>query len=218
MKAAAIVVCAGKGERLKGFDKATLKLGGKPLFYHAVSKFAKLADIKQVVLVLQKSNFNIARKTLKSKKVTLVEGGRERNDSVYNGLCALGRGVDYVLIHDGARPLVTKRLIKRMLKELKKHPAVICGLRAKDTVKVVDSKNIIRQTLDRNSIFLVQTPQAFKKDLILKAYKRNKKKKLFDDAQAVELIGKKVKVIDGEAFNFKITYKEDYMLAKRLLK
>lgn len=218
MKAAVVVVCAGKGRRLGGLNKARIKLKGKPLFYHAANKFTKIGAIKQVVLVLQKDDFGIAKNTFKNKKVTFVEGGRERNDSVYNGLCALSKDIDYVLIHDGARPFVTEALIKRILKELKKHPAVICGMRAKDTVKEVDDKNIIKSTLNRKNIFLIQTPQGFKKDLIVKAYRKNKKKKLFDDAQSVESIGKKVKVIDGEALNFKITYREDYILAKRLVR
>lgn len=216
MKVGVVLVCAGKGKRLGKADKTTLKLGASPPFVHALKAFKGISNIKQIVLVLRKDHFSFARRKLKTKKITLVEGGRQRKDSVYNGLCALDKAIDYVLIHDGARPFISKEVVNRILKELKKHPAVICGLRAKDTVKLVDSKNFVRKTLDRNNIFLVQTPQGFKRDLILKAYKKIKRKNLFDDAQILELIRKKVKIVEGDIFNFKITYPKDYILAKGL--
>jgi 2-C-methyl-D-erythritol 4-phosphate cytidylyltransferase len=211
MKIGAVIVCAGRGKRL-GKDKSILNLKGKPLFWYAVNTFQKIKKIKQIILVLKKSHFKLAKKLVKDKKVFLVEGGKERKDSVYNGLINLKKDIDYVLIHDGARPFVSKELILRIIRNLKKYPAVICGIKTRDTLKIIKN-GFVKKTLKREEVFLIQTPQGFKKDLILSAYKL-KKKKIYDDAQVLEIIGKKIKVIEGDIFNFKITYPQDFHLAK----
>jgi 2-C-methyl-D-erythritol 4-phosphate cytidylyltransferase len=212
-----LIVCAGRGRRLGGIDKAVLKLKQKPLFYHSFRVFREIKEIKQIVIVLRRNNFNLAKKIIRDKKVLFAEGGRERKDSVFNGLSLLSKEIDYVLIHDGARPFISKRMILNILRKLKKYPAVICAIRAADTLKLTE-KGYIRKTLDRQNIFLAQTPQGFRRDLITKGYKKFKNKKLTDDAQFLELMGKKVKIIDGSRNNIKITYPEDILLAKALLK
>jgi 2-C-methyl-D-erythritol 4-phosphate cytidylyltransferase len=146
----------------------------------------------------------------------LVRGGEERKDSVYNGLKALSKNINYVLIHDGARPFAKKRIILEMLRALGKYPAVICGIKPKDTVKLL-GKNYTQKTLNRQDLFLVQTPQGFKKDLILKGYTKLRAKNVFDDAQVLEFLGIKAKIIEGDIFNIKITYPEDLLLAKTIL-
>ena len=212
-----LIVCAGRGRRLGGIDKAVLKLKQKPLFYHSFRVFREIKEIKQIVIVLRRNNFNLAKKIIRDKKVLFAEGGRERKDSVFNGLSLLSKEIDYVLIHDGARPFISKRMILNILRKLKKYPAVICAIRAADTLKLTE-KGYIRKTLDRQNIFLAQTPQGFRRDLITKGYKKFKNKKLTDDAQFLELMGKKVKIIDGSRNNIKITYPDDILLAKALLK
>ena len=212
-----LIVCAGRGRRLGGIDKAVLKLKQKPLFYHSFRVFREIKEIKQIVIVLRRNNLNLAKKIIRDKKVLFAEGGRERKDSVFNGLSLLSKEIDYVLIHDGARPFISKRMILNILRKLKKYPAVICAIRAADTLKLTE-KGYIRKTLDRQNIFLAQTPQGFRRDLITKGYKKFKNKKLTDDAQFLELMGKKVKIIDGSRNNIKITYPEDILLAKALLK
>jgi len=222
-KVGVVIVSAGKGKRLAKGDKATLRLSGKPLFCKALLSFKSIKGIKEIVLVLRKENLPLARKQIsskggsasgrKAKNITLVEGGVKRADSVFKGLLALSENIEYVLIHDAARPFVTKKTILEILKELKKHPAVICGLRCPDTLKLV-KKGFVEKTLSREDVYLVQTPQGFRKKAIVSAYKRFRGKKLTDDAQILEAIGKRVKVIYGDIFNFKITYPRDFRLAK----
>ena len=211
-----VIVCAGKGKRL-GVDKPTVRLRGKPLFCRAYELFKNLKEIKQIVIVLRKEHFSQAKKIIKDKRVIFCEGGRERKDSVLNGILSLDKSINYLLIHDGARPLTPKNVILSIIKELKRYPAVICGIKSKDTLKLAN-KDFVEKTLDRNNIFLVQTPQGFKKDIIVKAYRKLKGKKVFDDAGAVELMGKKVKIVEGSPANIKITYPEDVLMVKNIFK
>lgn len=216
MKVGVVIVLAGKGKRLAKGDKAALSLDGKPLFCKALTTFKGIKGVKEIALVLRKSNFSLAKKFTKGKNVTLVEGGAERTDSVFKGLLSLGKDIDYVLIHDGARPFVTKRIILDILKELKKHPAVICGLKCPDTLKLV-KQSFVKKTLAREEIYLVQTPQGFKRKIIVEAYRKFKRRRFTDDARMIEAMDKPVKVIKGDSLNFKITYPQDLKLAKKLI-
>lgn len=220
MNAAAVIVCAGYGRRLGKVDKAVLNLSGNPLFYHTVETFAGIKEIKEIVLVLRKKHINLARELLSGKysikKVRVVEGGERRQDSVYNGLMAVSAAVENVLIHDGARPFISRRIIKRILSKLKKSQAVICGISVPDTVKIVE-KGVVKKTLKRDSLFLIQTPQGFRRKLIIKAYKQFSGKHVSDDSCVLEHIGKKVEVIDGDRFNIKITYPQDIALAQAII-
>lgn len=230
MKIGVVIVSAGKGKRLAKGDKATLRLSGKPLFCKSFNTFKSIKGIGEIVLVLRKSNFALAKKHIfskgesasdgKGKDIRLVEGGVKRADSVFRGLSALSEDIEYVLIHDAARPFVTKRIILDILKELKKHPAVICGLKCPDTLKLI-KKGVVKKTLSREDVYFIQTPQGFRKKTIIQAYKKFRKRRfippktgLTDDAQMLEIIGKKIKVIPGDLLNFKITYPEDLKLAQ----
>lgn len=215
-KTTVIIVCAGTGKRLGKIDKAVLPLAGKPLFYHTFCAFALMKTIDQIILVLRKKHFALARKLISDPRLCLVEGGLQRKDSVLNGLLAVGKNIDFVLIHDGARPLISRKVIALMIRTLKKWPAVICGVSSKDTVKIVE-KGVIRKTLPRENIFLIQTPQGFHKTVIEEAYKKIGNKKIYDDAQAVELRGGKVRVIDGNRTNMKITYPEDVDFVRQIM-
>jgi 2-C-methyl-D-erythritol 4-phosphate cytidylyltransferase len=219
MKVGAVIVCAGQGKRFgRRADKAIFSLGGKPLFYHSVSVFSAIDEIEQIVLVLRKEHFALAHQLTLclGSRICLVKGGKERNDSVCRGLDALDKNITHVLIHDGARPFVSRVLVKRLIKELKKFPAVICGLACRDTVKEVRG-GFITKTLDREKIFLAQTPQGFKLKLIKKAFCSLRGKRVFDDAQILELTKKRVKIIEGESRNFKVTYPQDIVLAQALI-
>lgn len=211
-----VIVCAGKGNRL-GVDKAAIRLENKPLFYHTYKLFKDIKAITQIVIVLQKNNFGLARKLIKDKRVHLVEGGNRRQDSVFAGLSRLDKNIGYVLIHDGARPFTPRAVILEIIKNVKKYPAVICAVKSRDTLKSVRG-SFAKNTLDRNGIAMVQTPQAFKKDLILKAYKKFNHKNTFDDAQLFEFMKKKVKVVDGSYLNIKITYPHDIIFADAILR
>ncbi len=216
MKIGVVIVGAGSGRRL-GRPKANLLLGGKPLFYYSLKTFTDIKKIKQVVLVLQKAHFKIAKKFINNKKINLSEGGRTRKESVLNGLDKINQELDYVLIHDCARPFVKKKTILTVIKELKKYPAVVPGIRAKDTLKELKGKRV-KKTLKRNNIFSIQTPQGFKKDLIKSAYKKYKGVKATDSARILEENGQVVKVVEGDLLNFKLTYPEDFYIAKLVKK
>jgi len=212
-KVGVIIVSAGRGKRLAKGDKAIFKLDNQPLFCKALNTFSKIKQITEIVLVLRKTNFALAKKYTKGKNVKIVEGGAKRADSVFKGLLALSEDTGYVLIHDGARPFVTKKIILNMIGELKKHSAVICGLKCPDTLKLVKN-GFVKETLDRVDKYLIQTPQGFKKEKIVSAYKKLKTKNLTDDSQLLEIMDEKVKVILGDLLNFKITYSQDLKLAK----
>ncbi len=217
MKAAAIIVCAGEGKRLGRPDKSILSLGGEPVFNRSLRVFQQIKQIAQIILVLKKSHFRLARKHTDADRIILAAGGRQRKDSVLNGLSALRQDIDYVLIHDAARPFISRKVVLRILEELKTYPGVICGVHPADTVKQTAGE-FTGTTLRREKILLAQTPQGFRKAELLKAYRKFKTRKLTDDAQALELFGQKVKFIEGEPGNFKITYPRDLMLARQILK
>jgi len=211
MKIAAVIVCAGKSKRFKK-DKLLIEIKNKPLFYYTFKAFYKIKLISQIILVLDKEKFNLAKKIIfpfsKNRNIKIIEGGKKRKDSVYNGLISLDKDITHVLIHDGARPFISKKLILNIIKNLKKNQAVICGIKSRDTVKVVKN-GFVKKTLNRDDIYFIQTPQGFKKDLILEAYNRFKEKEVFDDAQLLEFYKKEIKVIDGDILNVKITYPVD---------
>ncbi|MDD4954426.1 MAG: IspD/TarI family cytidylyltransferase [Candidatus Omnitrophica bacterium] len=170
LKIGAVIVCAGKGKRL-GADKAAIKLCGAPLFYHTYKLFKGIKEIKQIIIVLRPQNFRLAKTLIKDKRVFLVEGGSRRQDSVFAGLLKLDKSMSHVLIHDGARPFTPRAVIQNVIKNTGKYPAVICAVKPRDTVKEAGG-SFVKGTLDRNNIAMIQTPQAFRKDLIIKAYKK----------------------------------------------
>ncbi len=218
MKFALILVCAGRGKRLKtAADKAFVKIGGVPLFYYSYKAFAPLKDISCIVVVSAKKNFLLVKKYIKDKRLVLVEGGLRRQDSVYNGLACLEEAIDYVFVHDGARPFINTSQIKVLKREVTKYKAVIFGLKIKDALKAA-KKGYIKKTLNREGLYCVQTPQAFSRKLLLGAYDRFKRVRVYDDAQMIELLKKKIKIIEGSFLNIKITYPRDLVLAKKILK
>jgi len=222
MKAGAVIVCAGWGRRFGSRDKAIVSLAGQPLFYHALKAFCGLGAIKQIIVVVRDAHCGFAKRFVpvylqRRYNICFLPGGRERIDSVRNGLAGLDKDIGYVLIHDGARPLVSKTLIKSILAALRKEKAVVCGLASRDTLKKIRSSGYVWKTLERTNVVSIQTPQGFKKDVLLTAYKKRKRRSAFDDSQLVEAIGVKVKVIEGDVRNFKITYPEDLQLAETIL-
>jgi 2-C-methyl-D-erythritol 4-phosphate cytidylyltransferase len=152
------------------------------------------------------------------KKVKLVKGGKERQESVYNGLLAVDEKDATVVIHDGVRPFISSDLIEECVREALLHKACVLGLPASDTLKIVDDTGYINKTLSRDSVWLVQTPQAFDYSLIKKAHDIAKKDGITgtDDAMLVERLGERVRIIQGSKNNIKITTKEDLILAQAM--
>lgn len=221
MNICALVVAAGKGERL-GAKKQFLLLSGKPILHWTLEKFQKVKKIEEIILVLPKEDIAREEKIIKKKftKVKkIVPGGKIRQESVFNGLTKVSPNFSLVVIHDGVRPLVSEELIKRTLKVAKKCGSAVAALPIEETVKMVSPGNIVQVTLPREKIWAVQTPQVFRREIIIPAHQKAKKDKFFgtDDAQLVERIGFRVKLVPGEYANIKITTKEDVLFAQTIL-
>ena len=216
----AIIVAAGKSRRMSGTDKIFTPLAGQPVLLRVLQPFIDCPGIDRIVVVLNSRNYDEGKELIASqnweKEVAVCIGGRRRQDSVLAGLKLLG-DCDLVIIHDGARPLVTMGLIEEGLEAAKETGAAVAAMPATDTIKLVDKKMIACQTLARDSLWLCQTPQVFVYDLLVKAY-RKVTGDVTDDAQIVELAGGKVKLYPGSYDNIKITTPADLAMAEMLWK
>lgn len=225
-KYTAIVLAAGQGKRMNSkVQKQFLMLKGKPVLYYSLKCFEESPRIEEIILVTGKESCEYCRKEiaekygfLKIKKI--IPGGRERYDSVYEGLLAC-EGTDYVLIHDGARPFITEEILERCCREVKKWEACTVGMPSKDTVKIADRDGCVSVTPDRASVWNIQTPQIFRYSLIKEAHDSIRKKKMTqitDDAMIVEQeTGSRVKLVEGSYQNIKITTPEDLLIAEAFL-
>jgi len=227
LKVTAIIPAAGEGKRLNAglqsgaIKKQFLEISGKSILSMTVSAFEECQSVDDVIVVADKEDIELTKDLLKDyKKVKkVVAGGAKRQESVHNGLQSASQDTDIVVIHDGARPLVTKELISNAITEAKTSKAVVTGVPAKDTIKTVTPDRTVLETLDRQMIWMVQTPQVFKFDLIKEAYERAKKigYSATDDSKLVERLGISVKMIMGSYENIKITTKEDLVIAEAIL-
>lgn len=223
-KLGVLIAAAGQGSRMgRKTNKQFLNILGKPIIYHTIKSFLDWRRNFELVIVLAPGEIDYFRKKIiplfktYNQKFNLIAGGKTRKDSVKNGLHSFNEDVDYVIIHDGARPLIQNKLIQKTYLAVQEHDAVSCGVRVKDTIKVVDN-SFSEKTLNRDSLRAIQTPQAFKLDLIKKAHQVYKQDKALDDASLVEKIGKKVYIVDGDYNNFKITTPEDLKPAEIILR
>lgn len=226
MNASAVVVAAGKGIRMgHTVNKVYLPIAGKPVLYYSLKVFDEIDWIKEIVAVVSKEEMeycqeNVIKKYFFKKPVKLVEGGSERQYSVYNGIINTEEDCEIIAIHDGARPLVEKETVIKALKEAYLHKAAAVGVPVKDTIKVVDGKNFILNTPDRKYLWAIQTPQVFERNLIIKAHQKALEDGFLgtDDTVLVERLGYKVKVVEGDYRNIKITTPEDLIVAEAFLK
>jgi len=216
MKVSVIITAGGRGKRM-GKPKQFLEILKKPMLEWTLKAFESLDIISEIILVVSKENFKKAKKY--GHKTTI--GGKERTDSVRNGLKLVAKDSDIVVIHDGARPLVTKEIIELAIKTAKRHGACVVGVPVKDTIKKVKEgkSNLveIEETIDRSKIWQAQTPQVFLKSLIEKGYKKAKGPKT-DDSNLVENLGVKVKMIMGSYENIKVTTPEDLAVAESIFR
>jgi 2-C-methyl-D-erythritol 4-phosphate cytidylyltransferase len=215
MKTTAIIVAAGKSKRIgTKINKPYLKLDKNTILWHTLKKFEEHNLISSIILVIQKKDEKKCKKIIKKfrKVFHIAYGGKERSDSVYNGLKYVQTPL--VLIHDANRPFVAKEYITKVIKVARKTGACTLAIPVYDTVR----KN--NKTLDRKGMYLVQTPQAFHTNILLKAYKNKYEKGIHstDDASLVEKIRKKVNIVEGSPLNIKITTKKDLTLARKLVK
>ena len=214
----AVIVAAGWSQRMGGVDKMLTLLGGKPVLAWAVDVFQQCKLIDQIVVVVSKQSLGRCRQLVAERgwsKVTEVcVGGRRRQDSVAAGLGQLNR-CQWVVIHDGARPLVTEGLIEHGLKAARETGAATAVVPVTDTIKVAGDDRVVQQTLPRGNLWAVQTPQVFRFDIITEAYRRVKAE-VTDDASLVEQLDHKVKLYMGSYDNIKITTPDDLALAEIL--
>jgi len=219
----AIIPAAGYGKRLKSnISKPLVKIGNTPILIRTLRALNNVVPIKEIILVVNKKDICklkdiISRQRIKKLKC-IVLGGKRRQDSVRNGLKYLDKRCDFVLIHDGARPFIQKEIVLEVIDEAKRSRAAVTGVALKPTIKRCDSRNHIVETLDRNRLFEIQTPQVFSKELIMKAHERFYRLNVTDDAALVEKLGAKVKLVEGSYLNIKITTPEDLVLAKAINK
>lgn len=224
MKIAAVIVAAGFGKRMNSrTPKQFLALSGKPILWHTLQRFIKRGMFSEIVLVINSDSWHYCQeyiiKKYKFNQVKLVAGGKERQDSVYQGLKSLAP-CDYVLIHDGVRCLVSEQIIKDSIAAAKKYDAAIAAVPVKDTIKTGSKNALVIKTVDRQNLWSIQTPQVFKYELIMKAYAQAYKQKFCgtDDASLLERLGKKVKIIPGSDNNLKITTLTDLLIAEQIIK
>jgi 2-C-methyl-D-erythritol 4-phosphate cytidylyltransferase len=213
----AILLAAGRSERMGGVDKLLAPLAGRPLIAHAVAVFAAAPGVDTLVVVASEANVGpvgrIVRELAPRAKVTL--GGERRRDSVRAGLNALA-GCEYVVVHDGARPLVTAALVEAALAGAKATGAALCAVPVTDTLKRSDDEGLVRSTVSRQGLWLAQTPQAFRRELLLRAHDATNLDAT-DDAALVELLDEPVRIVTGSSGNLKVTTPADLALAEALL-
>lgn len=236
MELAAIIVAAGKSQRMGGVDKQLRTIAGLPVIARTVAAFEACPDVGAIVLVVNPDNM-VGATELKAqygwtKIRAMVPGGERRQDSVGAGLAAVtrlfrdeaigGGQFEWVAVHDGARPMLTPGLITRGLEAAREVGAAIAALPAVDTVKRVDSGLTITDTPERSNLWLAQTPQIFRTSLLVGAYdalrQREDSPDVTDCSRLVELLGHPVKVYEGERTNIKITTPLDLLIAEAILK
>ncbi len=225
MKATAIVLAAGSGKRMNSkVHKQYLLIKEKPVLYYSLKAFEE-SEVQDIVLVVGAGEADYCKTEIVeryhlTKVSAIVEGGKERYHSVYEGLKAV-EASDYVLIHDGARPFLGQDVIQRTLHAVEEYKACVTGMPVKDTIKIADEEQFAKETPKRSDVWMVQTPQAFSFELIYEAYAKMLQKEdtsITDDAMVVEkMTNKKVKLIEGSYRNIKITTPEDLLIAEAYL-
>ena len=223
MSNTAVILAAGLGKRMQaGHNKQFIEICGQSILTHTLTVFAQIPEIAKIVLVVRAGEEDTCQNMIPEiaeNKTVLAIGGKERQDSVHNGIRAITWECEYILIHDGARPLVTEEVIRRTLLAAQNSGAAICAVPVKDTIKQADSDGNVLATIPRESLWAAQTPQVFRADLIRRAYENAYVHNHYgtDDASLVEYLGEKIKIVTGDYENIKITTPEDIPTAEQIL-
>ena len=223
MSNTAVILAAGLGKRMQaGHNKQFIEICGQSILTHTLTVFAQIPEIAKIVLVVRAGEEDTCQNMIPEiaeNKTVLAIGGKERQDSVHNGIRAITWECEYILIHDGARPLVTEEVIRRTLLAAQNSGAAICAVPVKDTIKQADSDGNVLATIPRESLWAAQTPQVFQADLIRRAYENAYVHNHYgtDDASLVEYLGEKIKIVTGDYENIKITTPEDIPTAEQIL-
>ena len=220
----ALIVAAGRGVRLNdAVRKQYIPLGSRSILGNTLLAIKACDRIDEIILVVPEGDFEICENDILvplafQRKVHMVAGGPERQDSVYRGLLAVENKNSIVLIHDGVRPFVNAEQLAACIAEAQQSGACLLGIPAYDTLKHIDDSGYIEHTLKREKVWLAQTPQAFRYDVIIDAHENARREGFIgtDDASLVERLGGAVKVIPGSKLNIKITTREDLTLARAI--
>jgi 2-C-methyl-D-erythritol 4-phosphate cytidylyltransferase len=219
-----VIPAAGTGSRMGGNrPKQFLELDGKPILFRTIEQFQSSSIVDCIVLVVGEDDIETVKAlTQRHEKVRdVIRGGAQRQDSVWNGLQKLkDRSDSLVIVHDAVRPFVSQESLRMVAIAALKHGAAVAGVLPKETIKFSDPEGFVLSTPDRKTLRVIQTPQAFRFDILHRAYEQAFKDGFYgtDDASLVERLGIKVKVVDGDYDNIKITTPADLELAKIILK
>ena len=207
-----IITAGGTSSRYGNKNKLLEKINGKTILEYTVEKFL---DFEEIIVCANESIISEIKEILPDK-IKIIKGGATRQESVYNGLKKCTG--EYVLIHDGARPLISKEVIEKVKEEVKIKNALTVAVKTVDTIKKADKNGKIISTIDRSDLYNIQTPQAFKTSLIKEAHEKLKGQSYTDDAGMLESMGYKVFVVEGEYKNIKLTTKDDLNYIKTFIK
>lgn len=219
MNFSVIIVAAGTSQRM-GFDKLLATLAGKPVLQHSIEAFCNCDNVSDVILVCPQDRFEtLDLNPDHTEMITRVDGGKDRHDSVAAGLSQLSSAAEYVAVHDGARPLISSEQIQRVLQCAEQYNAASSARPVTETIKRADEDAFVSDSLSREHLWLMETPQIFKTDLLIKAYELVQKhnQRVTDEVSAMELIDCKTRLVANKEPNLKITYPEDIRLAEKIV-
>jgi 2-C-methyl-D-erythritol 4-phosphate cytidylyltransferase len=220
MRCGVLLLAAGGGRRFGSrLSKQFLDLDGAPLFVHSLRVFSALREVKEILLVVPESSMNFTEQIVSREKIKkpfrIIAGGAYRGESVSKGLRQLSKDADIVLVHDAARPLVSRDVVRRVMNAAKKHGAALAAWPLSDTLKGADGQGRVKKTISRSNLWCAQTPQGFRRSIADKCLLKPSPTAT-DDAELAERKGVPVFVVSGSPLNIKITYPHDLILAKRL--
>jgi len=221
-KVSAIILAAGSGSRF-GEKKQFKKLNGEPIWVYSLNTFVQSKCVDELIFVFPNDSLETLKQSqvftslYEKNKIKLVSGGESRKDSVLNGLKAVKKINDIICIHDAARPFIKSSYIKDSIEACRDFDGAIIAIPAIDTVKKADNQ-IIKNTIDRESLWMAQTPQTFKKEKLLYAIKMSSRRNITDESMLMEEANFKIKLIEGDQSNFKITNEIDWELAKVIVR
>jgi 2-C-methyl-D-erythritol 4-phosphate cytidylyltransferase len=222
MKLAAIIVASGSSKRM-GFDKLLTPLCGKPVLQHSIEVFLQCDDVSEVVVVCPQERFDALEISYTGKTLRIINGGADRHDSVAAGLSLLPdyneNELSYIAVHDGARPLITGSQISRVYHDARQHRCSASARRVTETIKRATPADFTHESVDRDNLWLMETPQVFQSDLLKLAYRSvlSQGARVTDEVSALELIGHPTHLVSNPGPNPKITYPHDILLAEKLL-
>ena len=219
-----IFPAAGQSRRMKSDkNKNFLELEGKPILIHSLSAFSQVESINHLIVAASPDELEIVNEMINGvsglKPVTVIAGGSERQYSIANALKYVSNDAELILVHDAARPLISIKTINEVIDAARIYGGAIAAVPATNTIKEIDDNKIIHKTLPRNRLIEVQTPQGFKREILIEAYERAAHEKFLgtDDSSLVERLGYKVKAVMSDYFNIKVTTPEDLMIAQALI-